>query len=101
MKSDNALFGINRRALISGLALLPAMSGVPLSAEAQAQTIALGSWNDGPAKRAIFDFVRATADAGSSKFVPLQERIATFDQDGTLWVEQLGQNHPLDLSLQP
>jgi len=90
MKSDNALFGINRRVLISGLVLLPAMSGVPFSAEAQAQTIALGSWNDGPAKQAIFDFVRATADQGSSKFVPLQERIATFDQDGTLWVE-----HPI------
>ena len=90
MKSDNGLSGINRRVLISGLALLPAMSGVPLSVEAQAQTISLGSWNDGPAKKAIFDFVRATTDEGSSKFVPLQERIATFDQDGTLWVE-----HPI------
>src|SRR5215471_7320505 len=90
MKSNSSLFDINRRVLISGLALLPAMSGVPLFAEAQAQTIALGSWNDGPAKQAIFDFVRATADEGSSKFIPLQERIATFDQDGTLWVE-----HPI------
>jgi phosphoserine phosphatase len=90
MKSNSSLFGINRRVLISGLALLPAMSSVPFSAEAQAQTIALGSWNDGPAKQAIFDFVRATADPGSSKFASLQERIATFDQDGTLWVE-----HPI------
>ena len=90
MKSDNGLSGINRRVLISGLALLPAISGVPFSAEAQAQTISLGSWNDGPAKRAIFNFVRATTDEGSSNFVPLGERIATFDQDGTLWVE-----HPI------
>src|SRR5215469_7561723 len=90
MESDSSLLDINRRVLISGLALLPAMSSVPFSADAQAQTIALGSWNDGPAKQAIFDFVRATADEGSSKFIPLQERIATFDQDGTLWVE-----HPI------
>src|SRR5215472_13910366 len=87
MKSDSSFPGINRRMLISGLALLPAMSGVPFSTEAQAQTNALGSWNDGPAKQAILDFVRATTDQASSKFVPLEQRIATFDQDGTLWVE--------------
>jgi phosphoserine phosphatase len=47
----------------------------------------LPSWNDGPAKQAIVDFVRATTDKASPNFVPLSERIATFDQDGTLWVE--------------
>jgi len=61
---------------------------------AQAQTAASGgplpSWNDGPAKQAIIDFVRATTDQGSPKFVPPEERVATFDQDGTLWVE-----HPI------
>ena len=61
---------------------------------AWAQTTASGgplpSWNDGSAKQAILDFVRATTDQGSPKFVPPQERVATFDQDGTLWVE-----HPI------
>ena len=47
----------------------------------------LPSWNDGPAKQAIVDFVKATTDSASPKFVPPEERIATFDQDGTLWVE--------------
>jgi phosphoglycolate phosphatase-like HAD superfamily hydrolase len=48
------------------------------------------SWNDGAAKRAVFDFVRTTTDRASPHFVPPEERIATFDQDGTLWVE-----HPM------
>jgi len=91
MNSNSSLCGINRRALLSGLAMLPALPGLPFSAMAQTQTgVSLGSWNEGPAKQAIFDFVRATTDEGSSIFVPLQERIATFDQDGTLWVE-----HPI------
>lgn len=50
----------------------------------------LESWNDGPSKQAIIEFVAKTTKAGSSDFVPLAERIATFDQDGTLWVE-----HPM------
>src|SRR3989440_369784 len=50
----------------------------------------LPSWNDGPAKQAIVDFVRVTTEAGGAKLVPLEERIATFDQDGTLWV-----SHPM------
>ncbi len=54
------------------------------------QTDPLPSWNDGPAKQAIVDFVQATTDQASPKFVPPAERIATFDQDGTLWVE-----HPM------
>jgi phosphoserine phosphatase len=47
----------------------------------------LPSWNDGPAKKAIVDFVQTTTTQGSPRFVPPAERIATFDQDGTLWVE--------------
>jgi phosphoserine phosphatase len=57
---------------------------------AAADTDALPSWNDGPAKSAIMEFVQATTDNSSSKFVPPAERIATFDQDGTLWV-----SHPM------
>jgi phosphoserine phosphatase len=50
----------------------------------------LSTWNDGEAKQAIVDFVKATMETGGAKFVPPEERIATFDQDGTLWVE-----HPM------
>ena len=50
----------------------------------------LPSWNEGPAKQAIFEFVKATTDAASPTFVPPEARVATFDQDGTLWVE-----HPM------
>jgi phosphoglycolate phosphatase-like HAD superfamily hydrolase len=66
--------------------------GVLLSvgAPTQAQTDSLPSWNDGPTKQAIVAFVKETTDEVSPKFVPPEERIATFDQDGTLWVE-----HPM------
>jgi phosphoglycolate phosphatase-like HAD superfamily hydrolase len=47
----------------------------------------LTSWNEGVAKAAILDFVRAATDPSSRSFVALEDRIATFDQDGTLWVE--------------
>ncbi len=57
---------------------------------AQAQTDPLPSWNQGPAKQAIQDFVKTTTTPGGKDFVPPAERIATFDQDGTLWVE-----HPM------
>ena len=50
----------------------------------------LPSWNDGAAKKAIVEFVQTTTTQGSPNFVPPGERIATFDQDGTLWVE-----HPM------
>jgi phosphoglycolate phosphatase-like HAD superfamily hydrolase len=50
----------------------------------------LPSWNDGQAKTAILQFVQATTDQSNPKFVAPEERIATFDQDGTLWVE-----HPI------
>src|SRR5271166_2348944 len=60
--------------------------GVP----AQAETDPLPSWNDGAAKKAIVEFVQATTTQGGPQFVPPPERVATFDQDGTLWVE-----HPI------
>jgi phosphoglycolate phosphatase-like HAD superfamily hydrolase len=56
--------------------------------QAYAQTDPLPSWNDGAAKQAIVEFVKTTTDKASPKFVPPAERIAAFDQDGTLWVEQ-------------
>ncbi|UHD17589.1 HAD family hydrolase [Thiocapsa bogorovii] len=66
----------------------------PVSAQKKQSGLAaddpLSSWNDGPAKQAIMAFVKETTTEGSPQFVPPAERIATFDQDGTLWVE-----HPM------
>lgn len=58
------------------------------TASAQTQSDPLPSWNDGPSKRAITDFVERVTAQGSPDFVPEAERIATFDNDGTLWAEQ-------------
>lgn len=48
----------------------------------------LASWNEGPAKRAILEFVDRVTEDGGTDFVPATDRIATFDNDGTLWSEQ-------------
>src|SRR5258708_39227033 len=48
----------------------------------------LPAWNDGATKKAIIEFVQTTMTPGGANFVAPEERIATFDQDGTLWVEQ-------------
>ncbi|WP_289295498.1 HAD family hydrolase [uncultured Reyranella sp.] len=53
-----------------------------------AQGDLLPSWNDGPTKRAILDFIARTTQAGGRDWVPVPERIACFDNDGTLWTEQ-------------
>jgi hypothetical protein len=58
-----------------------------LSAPAQAAD-PLPSWNDGPTKHSIIEFVQKVTKPGSPDFVPLPERIAVFDNDGTLWCEQ-------------
>jgi phosphoserine phosphatase len=47
----------------------------------------LPSWNDGPARHAILNFVDQATDASSTTFIRAEERIATLDNDGTLWVE--------------
>ena len=72
-----------RRTRWSALALLVVL-GV---AHASADDV-LPSWNDGKARSAVIDFVARTTTAGSPDYVPAAERIAVFDQDGTLWVEQ-------------
>jgi phosphoserine phosphatase len=66
------------------------LASFAIGASALAQVDPLPSWNEGAAKKAIVDFVQATTTQGSPSFVPPAERIATFDQDGTLWVE-----HPI------
>jgi phosphoglycolate phosphatase-like HAD superfamily hydrolase len=82
MKSTRSLLTLARTFALGALLTL----GLP----AEAQTDPLPSWNDGPAKQTIVTFVRDTTTQGSPNFVPPAERIATFDQDGTLWVE-----HPM------
>lgn len=57
---------------------------------ANAQTDPLASWNDGPAKESIVRFVAEVTKEGGPNYVPPEDRIATFDQDGTTWV-----SHPL------
>src|SRR5215510_5199076 len=58
------------------------------TAQAMAQTDPLPSWNDGATKKSITDFVARVTTQGGADFVPVPERIATFDNDGTLWTEQ-------------
>jgi G:T-mismatch repair DNA endonuclease (very short patch repair protein) len=62
--------------------------------QAQAQTDPLPSWNEGATKHAITDFVARVTRQGGPDFVPPDERIATFDNDGTFWVE-----HPMYVKL--
>ena len=64
--------------------LLALLVWVSASAPALAQPDPLPSWNEGPTKTAIVEFVRATTDRASPRYVAPEERIATFDQDGTL-----------------
>jgi phosphoserine phosphatase len=84
MASDS--IRLTRRAL--GSAFL-ALAAAPSEAAAQqAAADPLPSWRDGPTKRAILDTVRRITRRGGPGFVPQAERVATFDNDGTLWVEQ-------------
>jgi hypothetical protein len=76
---------LTRRVLIAALATTVALwSGL----SAAAQDDPLPSWNDGAAKAAILDLVAQTTTEGGANFVAPGDRIATFDQDGTTWVEQ-------------
>jgi phosphoserine phosphatase len=90
MTSNVPFSGISRRLMLSTIAVLPTVIG-PLnatSAQAQPQTDPLPSWTDGPAKKTISDFVARVTTQGGPDFVPVDQRIATFDNDGTLWIEQ-------------
>jgi len=72
-----------------GFRLLLLLVVLLLASRAQARgQDPLPSWVDGPTKRAITRFVEAVSTEGSAEFVPPPERIATFDNDGTLWAEQ-------------
>jgi phosphoglycolate phosphatase-like HAD superfamily hydrolase len=69
----------------NAIALLAAVASTMATARAQDP---LPSWNDGPAKQSIITFVEKVTKPGSPEFVPIPERIATFDNDGTLWCEK-------------
>jgi phosphoglycolate phosphatase-like HAD superfamily hydrolase len=81
---------IRRSTRLAAFALAALAALVALAARAAASPAAdpLPSWNDGAAKRSIVKFVTETTREGSAGFIPLGERIATFDNDGTLWAEQ-------------
>jgi hypothetical protein len=81
---------LGRHSIMAWLLGLAAALGVGLVAisPAQARHDELSSWNDGPTKKAIVTFVEATTHKGSPDYVPSDQRIATFDNDGTLWSEQ-------------
>lgn len=102
MKSDTSFVEASRRALLWALSGLPALATLgPVSSSAQAgNSLAaasasgnlppqgLPSWNDTASKNAVVAFVERVTKQGSPDFVPEAERIATFDNDGTLWAEQ-------------
>ena len=69
-------------------ATCPALLALLLAATAAAQTDPLPSWNDTGPKKAIIAFVEKVTKPGSPDFVPVPERIAVFDNDGTLWAEK-------------
>src|SRR4051794_15541328 len=81
--------GLSRRLLLSSLAVLTTVLEPLRSTSALAQAAdPLPSWNDGPTKQSITTFVARVTTQGGPDFVPVDQRVATFDNDGTLWVEQ-------------
>ncbi len=81
---------ITRRDLIKVSATMTLLGSLGQGASAAGDP--LPSWNDGPNKKAILAFVKDTTEKSSPKYVEPKSRIATFDQDGTLWTE-----HPFTL----
>jgi hypothetical protein len=76
---------LTRRAALIGAVALSTLRGA--SAETPQRAPALSDWRDGPAKQTIVDFVARVSRPGPD-FVPEPERVAVFDNDGTLWIEQ-------------
>lgn len=75
---------MQRRSFVAGLAATGLLPVTPSFAQGDP----LPSWSEGPVKRAILDFVSKVTTVGAADFVPVLERIACFDNDGTLWTEQ-------------
>ena len=81
------LNSLNRRTFLARLLVLGLLSFTSFEARA-ADRDPLPSWNDGPTKQSILDFVAAVTKEGGPAYVAPAERVATFDNDGTLWIEQ-------------
>ena len=97
MKTPLTSGHLNRRTALTALAGLPVLAGSILPALAQAPTssaTSLASWNESASKQAITDFVGRVTQKGGSDYVEPAERIAVFDNDGTLWTE-----HPMYVQL--
>jgi len=77
-----------RRTLVAALLAVVAASGADVVSAEDAKLNALPSWNATPRKEAILDFVSRVTKEGGPDFVQPEERIAVFDNDGTLWAEQ-------------
>jgi len=104
MRQDWERIAVSGRALLISVVLMLVLAGcstapaptAPSASAPSASPVAatgadpLPSWNDGPAKQAIINFVKTTTDKSNPNFVSPEDRIATFDQDGTTWVE-----HPI------
>jgi len=75
------------RSLVHDLMTAAISSRTPGLGEHPASAASLPSWNEGPAKQSIINFVRRVTTAGDPHFVKPDERIAVFDNDGTLWSE--------------
>jgi phosphoglycolate phosphatase-like HAD superfamily hydrolase len=89
MKFGSIFLEVSRRAMLSAFATLPALPVLfPAAALADIAGDPLPSWNDTASKKAITTFVERVTKQGSPDLVPEAERIATFDNDGTLWAEQ-------------
>ena len=78
---------LSRRTVLAAVLALGLFGGAAVEARA-ADADPLPSWNDGPTKQSILDFVAAVTKQGGPDYVAPAERIATFDNDGTLWIEQ-------------
>ncbi|MBK3801139.1 haloacid dehalogenase-like hydrolase [Azospirillum brasilense] len=78
----------NTAVVLTRRVVLVTYLALALVAPARAQTDPLPSWNEGATKTAVVDFVARVTREGGADFVPAEERIATFDNDGTLWSEQ-------------
>lgn len=79
---------VGKLAAMVVLGVLSVVGLLAVTPAATAQANQLPSWNDGPAKSAIIAFVEKVTAEGGADYVPPEERIAVFDNDGTLWAEQ-------------
>ena len=83
--SSSGRGSLNRRVVLGALAALPSLPALFNTPFANAETATpLASWNDGPAKQAILDFIRLTTDLAGKDFTPPEERIATATPDAVI-----------------